>query len=172
MASSVLLVYEGDTSDDIEQHVDLRLIDFDHTQIHEDGTARDTAGVIFGVRSLIRLLKKILFAEQMSRSETDVFNLRSARSVEEKYDDAGATTSAVEPSVFGERHLPFPKTATIPRKHVHTNQHIIDGFQDEENVLQFVENVVAEDNGEMPLSTPISITITNTHEKKHTRRKY
>jgi len=105
IASSVLLIYEGDTSDEVEQHVDVRLIDFDHTLTHDDGTAQDIAGVIFGVRSLIRLLKKLLYREQMCRSETDIFSFR-AHLVGGAL-DGGETVSATEPAIFSEKHLPY-----------------------------------------------------------------
>jgi len=63
--------------------------------IHPDGNAQDIAGVTFGVKSLIRLLKKILYREQMSRSATDVFNLRFGRAEDDTSPD---TETASEPA--------------------------------------------------------------------------
>lgn len=77
-ASSVLLVYEGDTSDlNARPRVDVRLIDFDHTEILSDnddeednagedelrGGAKiepiDSWGVRWGVRNIIHNFKKV-----------------------------------------------------------------------------------------------------------------
>jgi len=114
MASSVLLIYEGDSTSEQavdHQRIDVRLIDFDHTMIR-DGNAKDIAGVIFGVKNLIRVLKRLLFSEQMSHSETDILAFRQTTTREKVTSDAdGAeTVSAAEPAVFSERHLPYPLT--------------------------------------------------------------
>jgi len=104
MASSILLIYEGNTSDDVDQHIDIRLIDFDHTMVSKDGSAQDVAGVVFGVKSLIHILKKILFSEQMSHSESNLYNLRAGESATVSIEEQAA--SATEPSFLAQRHLP------------------------------------------------------------------
>jgi 1D-myo-inositol-tetrakisphosphate 5-kinase/inositol-polyphosphate multikinase len=71
MASSVLLIYEGDSS---KQKVDVRLIDFDHTIIHPDST-RDQAGIRFGLRSLMSSLRKIMY--WCSKRKNTVYNFKS-----------------------------------------------------------------------------------------------
>jgi hypothetical protein len=60
MASSVLLIYEGDSS--CKHSVDVRLIDFDHTIIRDDSsTIFDQAGIRFGLRSVMSYFRKILY---------------------------------------------------------------------------------------------------------------
>jgi len=60
MASSVLLIYEGDISH--KHSVDVRLIDFDHTIIRDDSSITfDQAGIRFGLRSVMNSFRKILY---------------------------------------------------------------------------------------------------------------
>lgn len=65
-ASSVLLIYEGDTSDSLESlhpRMDVRLIDFDHTEIIPESSQTDAlndpSGVRWGVRNLMQLFRKV-----------------------------------------------------------------------------------------------------------------
>jgi len=69
MASSVLLIYEGDISvdgDTDEECVDVKLIDFDHT-ILTDSKA-DDSGVVVGVQSLAGLFRELANSIRMSQS--------------------------------------------------------------------------------------------------------
>jgi hypothetical protein len=164
MASSVLLIYEGDTSDEVEQKADVRLIDFDHTTIHDDGSAQDIAGVIFGIRSLVRILKKILYTEQMSRSETDVFNLRSHKN---KDDGDVGTTSAVEPSVFSERHLPYATKSDRLSKKVD-----IETNSDDSSLPNFTESIEPEEtDSQLPRvsSQPVPISRSSNPDSNSSR---
>jgi len=60
MASSVLLIYEGDSS--VKPKIDVRLIDFDHTIVREDSSPIcDIAGFKWGLNNLMAHLRKILY---------------------------------------------------------------------------------------------------------------
>lgn len=78
MASSVLLIYEGDTDDALSSRpkVDVRLIDFDHTEILEDGEephdGYDSAGTRWGVRNLIHFFRKLAYALQTHVSTSNL----------------------------------------------------------------------------------------------------
>jgi len=109
VASSVLLIYEGDCTHTAMDHpVDLRLIDFDHTVVHPDCSAKDIADAVFGLRSISCVLKRILFREKMSRSETLLVNpssrASSFKTTPEEWDTE--TVSETEPAMFSTKLLP------------------------------------------------------------------
>jgi len=60
MASSILLIYDGDYTLDTQPSVDIRLIDFDHTIIYNNPSlVIDAAGIRFGLSKLISYFRKI-----------------------------------------------------------------------------------------------------------------
>jgi len=118
LASSILLIYEGDyqlihEADALK--VDARLIDFDHLIIKEDNSPLDDySGIKYGVASLIQVLKNIQRSAHRTHSHADLnaihlnqFEKRSeGRSIMIRVNSVGELSS--------KKHHPYETLATNP----------------------------------------------------------
>eukprot|EP01121_Diplochlamys_sp_Union-15-3_P004934 TRINITY_DN15144_c0_g1_i1.p1 TRINITY_DN15144_c0_g1~~TRINITY_DN15144_c0_g1_i1.p1 ORF type:complete len:340 (+),score=30.13 TRINITY_DN15144_c0_g1_i1:90-1109(+) len=73
MASSVLLIYEGNYSKtSTPTKTDVRLIDFDHARLKSEDDVDDESGIKVGISSLIFILRRLQLAAKRSHSLEDL----------------------------------------------------------------------------------------------------